>query len=523
MSLLDDGRRTWEATIREVLQPVLRDAPDRDAVIWAGGRLTYAELDREINAAVAALHELGVRKGDRVAVTLPNRPAIIIAFHAVTRSGAVWLGISKLLAAPEKAYMLEDAGADLYLADPASAAQLGELAPAGVRVVVSDGSNAEWEQLCRSGLPTPVLPDLAPEDLAAIAYTSGTTGFPKGVMHSHHNLLVASGAEVATRGYGPDTRKVDSLALTILNVLTASILIVEQAGGTHVLVDSTRPADIAAAIRDHGGTMYQGVPATYHGLLTDPDVRPEDLASLRELVTGGAATSDALQRKFAERFGKHMVGNYGLTEGPIHLTMDEPGGADHRPGASGRAVAHVEVFAADDDDRELPPGEVGEICVRPARSGAWAGIYTPMLGYWGNPDASAAALRGGVLHTGDLGYVDEDGYLFVVDRKNALIVRGGANVYPAEVERVLLADERVADCAVLGVPHERLGERVVALVQVAPGVSISLEELREMCAQHLARYKVPEEIRVVDSFPRNALNKIVRSALVATFRGAARP
>ncbi len=200
------------------------------------------------------------------------------------------------------------------------------------------------------------------------------------------------------------------------------------------------------------------------------------------------------------------------------VSIDPPDGA-HVAGASGRVLPHLDVRVLDDDGRPAPPGEVGELCLAPAATGPFAGRYTPLIGYWNRPEATAAVTAGGVIHTGDVGVVDDDGWLSVRDRKNLVIVRGGANVYPAEVERVLHAVDGVAGSAVAGIADERLGERVVAAVELDEGATVSADELAERCRAELARYKVPERIVVVTALPRNAMGKVDRTAVAALFDG----
>jgi acyl-CoA synthetase (AMP-forming)/AMP-acid ligase II len=213
---------------------------------------------------------------------------------------------------------------------------------------------------------------------------------------------------------------------------------------------------------------------------------------------------------YRERFGGEVTIGYGLTEAPTAVTMTDPAEAPI-PGEAGRALPQVEIVIVDDADQPLPAGSIGEVCVRAATTGPLAGRYTPMLGYWNQPEESARALRGAMLHTGDLGYLDADGHLFIKDRRNDVVIRGGSNVYPAEVERVLHLDERVVACAVVGYPDERLGERVAAFVQCS--VPVTADELTAICVQQLARYKVPDRWVFVDEFPRTAMGKIRKNAL----------
>jgi acyl-CoA synthetase (AMP-forming)/AMP-acid ligase II len=247
-------------------------------------------------------------------------------------------------------------------------------------------------------------------------------------------------------------------------------------------------------------------------LLTHPEVAEADLASLTTPGVGGADCPDVFRDLYRARYGTEVTVGYGLTEAPTAVTMSDPA-APPVPGGAGTALPHVRIVIVDDADREVPAGEVGEICVAPRTDGPWAGVYTPMLGYWNQPEATAAALRGGMLHTGDLGCVDAQGELFVRDRRHDLVIRGGANVYPAEVERVLHGDPRVAACAVVGRPDPRLGERVVAFVEPAPGAMLTTDELADRCRAELAAYKVPEEWHVVEAMPRNAMNKILKREL----------
>jgi acyl-CoA synthetase (AMP-forming)/AMP-acid ligase II len=264
---------------------------------------------------------------------------------------------------------------------------------------------------------------------------------------------------------------------------------------------------VAEWIRRERVTTWNGPPALLHSLATSEAVAPGDLASLREVWTGGADCPEAIRSRFRDRFGLPVLATYGLSEAPTVVAIDPRDGA-HVRGASGRPLPHLAVRIAGPGGETLPAGETGEIRVAPGDD-----RYRPMLGYWERPEASAEALAGGELHTGDLGFLDDEGWLHVRDRMSLLIIRGGANVYPAEVERVLGDAPGVAATAVLGVPDERLGERVVAAVEPAPGVPFDEDVVRAHCLAHLARYKVPERFVVVDALPRNAMGKVVRAAL----------
>jgi len=259
-------------------------------------------------------------------------------------------------------------------------------------------------------------------------------------------------------------RKGDCFPLTILNLQVLTTLLVAQAGGCSVIMDRIDAAGVAQWIRDHGVTTWNGPPALLYSLVHHPAIDPADLASLDEVWAGGADCPESLRAAFTDRFGLPVLTTYGLTEAPTVVSID-PRNGEHRRGASGRPLPHVRVMIRDDHGNELSTAETGEICLCAHEEGPWAGVYQPPLGYWQRRDASEDLLRGGVVHTGDVGYVDAEGFLYVRDRRNQMIIRGGANVYPAEVERVLQAVPGVEGCAVFGTPDERLGERVTAAVQ----------------------------------------------------------
>jgi long-chain acyl-CoA synthetase len=491
-------------TIGDVFEPVLRDDSDRELLVTRSGRWSYREFDRLANRAARALASFGVRTGDRVAASLANELDVVVAFHGAMRLGAVWVGVNRALAPPEKEYLLADSGSSVLLCDTSVAEQLRDVE--GVRLVVDPGApGSMWAEAMADADDSRMGVDVDPHAPAGIAYTSGTTGFPKGAVHSQYNLLMPGAALVASRGYGPDLRKGDSLPLTILNLQVLTTLLVAQAGGRSVIMDRTDAKGIAEWIRDERVTLWNGPPATFHSLASDDAVASDDLASLQEVWTGGADCPEAIRDAFEKKFALPMLTTYGLSEAPTVVTIDDRDGS-HVPTASGRALPHLDVRIVD-----------GEVCVGPATTGPWAGAYRPMLGYWERPDATGEALAGGVLHTGDLGFLDEDGYLHIRDRKSLVIIRGGANVYPAEVERVVHDLEGVVACAVVGVADERLGERVMAAVELAPGSTITAEQLTAHCLANLARYKVPERWVFVDGFPRNSMNKIQRRELGPLF------
>ena len=503
-------------SVADVLARPLAERPNDEFLVGRGKRVSYAEFDRLANRAASAFAALGVRAGDRVAMSLPTDVDIVVGFHGLLRLGAIWLGINRNLAPPEKRYLLADSGATLAVGDPEMAeqfealrAELPDLRP--VIVCDRDDPGCEWERLLAAADAPPPVVEIDPFQPAGLAYTSGTTGFPKGVVHSHHNLLVAGAGQLTLGDYGPGSRRGDCFPLTILNMQVLTSLLVAQAGVTSVFMDRIDSQGVAEWIRRERVTLFTSPTALLHSLAHDPEVAPEDLETLKRVFFGGSDCPQPIIDAFQQKFGVTVQGTYGLTELPTAAALDPVG--KRVQGASGRALPHLDITIRDDEDRALPAGEAGEVCIEATSTGPWAGVYTPMLGYWRQPEKTAETVRDERLHTGDVGKLDEAGYLTIVDRKNLLIVRGGANIYPAEIERVLHEDERVEACAVVGVPDDRLGERVAAFVQIVAGAELDPAELIAHCGARLARYKVPEKIELVDTMPRNAMNKIVRREL----------
>ncbi|HEY1466869.1 MAG TPA: AMP-binding protein, partial [Acidimicrobiales bacterium] len=494
------------------LEAVLTERPDVEAVVARSGRLTYRQLDQWAERSMRALIAVGVRPGDRLGVSLANDLPLVALFHAAMRLGAIWVGVQRALAPPEKAYLLADSQTGFFVGDAETVDQVRQTNGdhAVIRcVVVDQDPQAEWAMLLNSDRagPLPAPDPLAP---AAIAYTSGTTGFPKGAVHSQHNLMVPGRMIVRSRGYGPTLRKADCFPLTILNLQVLSTLLVPQCGGTAIVMDRVDPAGIAQWIESERATTWNGAPAMLYGLAADDDVPAASLRSLDDVWSGGSHCPQATRDRFTAKFGLPVHTTYGATEVPTVVTI-APQGRDIDPAASGLPLPHLDLHIVDDDGTEQSAGASGEICVGPTDHGDLASLYRPMLGYWGKPEASAHAIHAGVLHTGDVGFLDDEGCLHVQDRRQSLILRGSANVYPAEVERVLDDFPGIAGSCVIGVPDDRLGARVVAAVELDGSQRdhgiFDTDALRTHCLANLARYRVPERF-LVRTLPRNAMGKV---------------
>ena len=454
-----------------------------------------------------------MRPGDRLGVSLVNDLPLVALFHAGMRLGVIWVGVNRALAPPEKAYLLANSQAAFFVGDEAMVAEVQGTADMHEvkRCLTVDGSSSsEWSALLAEEPSwTPPRPDpLAP---AAIAYTSGTTGFPKGAVHSQHNLMLPGRMVIRARGFGHDLRKADCFPLTILNMQVLSTLLVPQCGGTAIVMDRVDPVGIAEWVGQERATVWNGAPAMLYGLATNDDVAPESLQTLQDIWSGGSHCPQVTKDRFTKKFGLLASSTYGLTEVPT-LVAIVPVGQEIDAGASGLPLPHLALHILDETDAELPIGTSGEICLGPSRDPELSSLYHLMLGYWHNETASDRALRNGMLHTGDVGFVDSDGYLHVQDRHQSLILRGGANVYPAEVERVINEFAGIAASCVVGVPDDRLGARVAAVIELdGPDQSdadIDADALGAYCRANLARYKVPETF-LVRSLPRNAMGKVI--------------
>jgi long-chain acyl-CoA synthetase len=497
-------------TIGELIRARGATLSTAEALVDPDVRLTFAELDQLTRRWAAAFAAHGLLPGDRIAVSLPNGAPIAVSFLAAQRGGFVWVGINRAYTGVEQRDLLADSGARLLLTN----VQVEPDASMPNRI---DPESSEWRSFVDA------VPDVAdavvdPAAPAAIAYTSGTTGTPKGVVHSQRNILLP-GAAAQWRGDGAG-RIGMYLPMTSLNMQVLGTVYALVNGECLVCIPRSDVATVVAAVRDEKIARLSASPTTVHDILGDPSIAASALATLTDLTLGGAPTNPSLEPRFRERFGHGFLSGYGLTEAPASVTRVRAG-LPARPGSSGPPLPQYVIDIVDDDGVVLPTGDVGEICVRAADTGELAGVYTPMLGYWRRPEATAAALRDDRLHTGDFGWLDNDGELYVVDRRVDLIVRGGSNVYPAEVERVFEADGRVAECVVVGRTDDRLGQVPVAFVRTVSGATVTADELLTVAAESLARFKVPVSVEFVTDLPRNQMGKVLRAELRA--RLAVRP
>jgi acyl-CoA synthetase (AMP-forming)/AMP-acid ligase II len=352
--------------------------------------------------------------------------------------------------------------------------------------------------------------DIDPFAPAAIMYTSGTTGAPKGVVHSQHNIITACAAGSTAGAVAPQARRGVVLPLTITNLMIMGPLYAFWNGKACICGQTVKTAPLVEWLHREQVGSISAVPTMVYDILEADLDLPEGFST----GAGGAPLPEPVRQAYYKRHHKHVLQSYGLTEAPT--VVAETRFVEPPEGASGMILPHLSVTIRDADGNILPAGETGEICIAAVSEGPWAGVYTPPLGYWRDPERTEALLKGGVLHTSDLGRFDDAGWLYLADRSSELILRGGSNVYPAEVERVLHGHDGVADCAVVGKPDPRLGMRTVAFIQpaaAAMGDEKLVGELVALCHSALARYKTPDDWVFLHEFPRNAMGKIMKPAL----------
>ncbi len=478
--------------------------PDHPAVKLGDRVLDYAALDRAARATAASLRARGIQPGEKVALLVPNVPEFTIAYFGILYAGATVVPINVLAVAPEVTYFLQDSDSRLLIvhslfAEPGTAGA----ADADVPVVIAGGGDGPdtLEQMA-AGDTLETAHATSPDDTAVILYTSGTTGKPKGAELTHSNLFIKC-TVVVPKLVPPSDDQVALATLPLFHsfgqtcIQNATIAI----GGTFTLLPRFTPQETFDIIQRDGVTLFAGVPTMYFALLHHEG--EFDLSSLRFCLTGGAPMPVEVMSEFEEKFSVKIQEGFGLSEtSPVASfgTLDKP----RKPGSIGYPAWGVEMSIVDDDDHPLPDGERGEICIRG---------HNVMKGYLNRPDATKEALKNGWFHSGDVGYRDEDGCYWIVDRKKDMILRGGYNVYPREVEEVLYAHPAVVEAAVFGIPHESLGEEVKAVVSLGPNKSASADDIIAFCKERLAAYKYPREVEFRETLPKGPTGKILKREL----------
>ena len=509
--------------------------PDGDIIRYFGGRITARELDELSDAFAVALADLGVRAGDRVAVYVQNVPQFVIAMLAAWKAGGIAVPVNPMNRARELDAVLRDSGARVLVCleglyrDVARAviedggletavvttseldyrARDDQRVFAGIERLDHPGAHDMAELIERHRGQVPADVTFGPDDTAFLTYTSGTTGPPKGAMNTHRNVVFNSQAYRQWCGLGPDDVILGVAPLFHITGLIAGVTTSLLLGAPLVLAYRFEPSAMLETIRDERATFTVGSITVFIALMNAPDAQREALASLTRIWSGGAPIPPSTVKAFQAQFGQYIHNIYGLTEttSPSHgVPYDATAPVDDASGALsvGVPVFNTVVRIVGDDGQDLPAGEVGEIVT----SG-------PMVvpGYWNKPEETAHALPGGALHTGDVGYMDANGWFYIVDRKKDQINAGGYKVWPREVEDVLYQHEAVREAAVVGVPDAYRGETVKAYVSLRPGQTATAEELIAFCRQQMAAYKYPRQVEFLDELPKTVSGKLLRREL----------
>ena len=533
-----------EVPLHELLREAAKKHPDQTAIFYLGTKITYKELDQYTDKFATALHNLGVRKGDRVAVYLPNIPQYIIGYYGASRAGAIVTAVSPLYKERELEFQVADSGAEtlifLDLLYPVVknvkdktklthliVASIGEYLPSAKRIiggllgrvpshqVPRDTGIHYFKELVDQSPPSPPKVEINPkEDLAALQYTGGTTGVPKGAMLTHFNL-VSNAVACAHWLHGKDTpdKEAEDVFLTVLPLfhiygMTTAMNAPIYLAGTMVMLPRPEPIEILKAIQDQRVTVYCGVPTLYSILINHPDIRRYNLKSIKFCISGAAPLPPEVQKTFMELSGGVLVEGYGLTESsPVtHCNPLDPTLETVKIGSIGIPWPDTDAKIVDvqTGEKELPTGEVGELIMKGPQI---------MKGYWNLPEETATVLRNGWLYTGDIGKMDKDGYFFITDRKKDLIKYKGYSVYPRELEDVLYEHPAVKLCVVVGKPDKTAGEIPKAFIVLKKGATATEEEIKKFVKAKVAPYKALREVEFRIELPTSAIGKVLRRTL----------
>jgi long-chain acyl-CoA synthetase len=494
--------------VAQYLERHAAQTPVLGAIRFEGRSISYGQLNSDANRLACSLRAAGVKAADRVALYLPNVPEFAVAYYAAQKLGAIPVTINAILKMEEVRYLLDDSGASVVLTmDELTGYVSDDCTALRLRIVVDPkGAKPGWSALAdllAGGSDQFESVQRDPEDIAALLYSSGTTGFPKGVSLTQHNIHsnIALPPLARYSDYRPGDRLATFLPLFHVYgqnyIMNAAFL----AGATMVLFSRFVPDVVLRAIGEERITHFFAVPTIYINLLA-MDLSAYDLSSLRYEMSAAATMPEEISRRWTERFGRRVFEGYGLTEcSPFSCYNDS---VEHRFGSVGRAVDGFELKIFDESDRELPFGEQGEIVIR------GDGV---MQGYWNRVDESATSLRGGWLHTGDVGRMDKDGYVYITDRVKDMINVSGFKVWPAEVEQYLYKLPGVQEAAVYGIPAGAQGEKVIVAVVLKAGATLTAEDIIAYCRQNIAAYKVPAQVDIVKELPKSPSGKLLKRVL----------
>ncbi len=485
--------------------------PDKTAVIFGERSYSYARLNAEASQIANSLTSLGIGKGDRVCIWLPNCPEFITAFFGILKIGGIVVPMNILFKGREIEYLISNSGARVLITTASClemVRQVRDKIPSLEKILTIELENDEKDALSFHKFIQKFSDNffslnLSLDDTAAILYTSGTTGNPKGAMLTHGNLWM--NAEYYAQGLGANEnwQGLCVLPLSHLLSLAAGLLVLFGRGATMHVMERFEAEQTAMTISRHKINYTFAVPTVYAMLLNLPDEPRFDLSSFEVCITTGSMTPLDLRRRFEEKFHCKTVQAYGQVESSPVIRLDRLD-VPREFESVGFPLPHVEVKIVDEEDRTLPPDTGGEICAKG---------HCVMKGYWNNPTGTAEAIKDGWLHTGDIGKVDKDGYVYIFDRKKDMIICGGYNIYPIEIENLLYENPKILEASVVAVPDERLGEIPKAYIVLKPGQTAGKEEIMDFVKERLAAYKKLREVEFLEALPKGPTGKILRRAL----------
>jgi long-chain acyl-CoA synthetase len=488
------------ANLAEMLTETVAEHGERIALKLDDLELSYSVVDQASARVAGLLAAKGVEAGDRVGVMLPNLPYFPFIFFGTQRLGAVTVPMNPLLKGREVGFQMEDAGAKVMFGwhQMGDTAREGSESAGAECILVEPG---EFEGLLGGADPGSEIADRADDDTAIILYTSGTTGTPKGAELTHGNLRSATQIAVDLVDAQPDGVTFGALPLFHVFGLTSGLTSSTRVGAALTLLPRFDAGKALEMVQRDRVTTFLGVPTMYAAMLHHPDASSFDTSSLELCVSGGAAMPVEVLKEFERIFDCKILEGYGLSETCAIASFNRPD-IERKPGSIGLPVDGVEMRLVDQEGRDMAQGDVGEILIRGP---------VVMSGYWNRQEATAEALdEDGWLHTGDLAKRDEDGYFFIVDRKKELIIRGGFNIYPREIEEVLYEHPAIREVAVVGIPHDSLGEEVGAAVALKPGASATAEDVQSFVKERVAAYKYPRQIWFVEELPKGSTGKVLK-------------
>lgn len=496
--------------LNQILRENIEKFGTYPVLIYEDNEYTNTYIDEASSQLAHALMELGVKKGDRVLISMPNSPEVVIGFHGILKCGAVIVPVMPLLQAKEVNYIVNDCQpkiiltTELLLQKMLQAIEGIEQPPTVYTLDKRDSSHTILDKM-ENASKTPPQIEIDADDVAALLYTSGTTGNPKGVVLTHKNLYTNAKAAADTASILK--LKQGRVALGVLpfshafgfTMMNVTLIL----GDKNVLLPQFEPKKVLEAIEKYKVTHTAMVPAMFHALLHHPDADKYDTSSFFAATSGSAPLSEKLARDFQRKFSCIILEGYGLSEAAPIVTATDPT-KKIKPGSVGTPLPGIEIAVVDEDGNRLPPNEVGELIVRGPNV---------LKEYYNKPNETKNVLKDGWLYTGDMARIDEDGYLFIVDRKKDLIIRGGFNIYPRDLEELLMSHPDVIEAGVVGIPSPKMGEEVVAYVVKRKDSNVTEEELIEYCQENLAKYKTPRYIKIVGFLPKNLIGKIDKKKL----------